>query len=193
VGKLQTGRFERLSARTYGIKGPGALVDLDETVLGVVLLERQGGMESHLIQQWETFGIKEGLDSSVGNFSYMLLSNPVGSNRIVVFDQWQRNDPSRLAIFRTQGVAPGFSAGAVGVCLDSRIPFARQPAARLFVRHTNITSFGTQILETNTVEPARFPIVLGPDGSIVFRSGVVNEGLDLGFRWAERPASPFEI
>ena len=55
MGKLQTGRFERLGARTYSIKGPGAMVDLDETVLGVLLLERQGGMESHMIQAWDTF------------------------------------------------------------------------------------------------------------------------------------------
>ena len=46
MGKLQTSRFERLGARTYSIKGPGALVDLDEPVLGVIQLERQGGMES---------------------------------------------------------------------------------------------------------------------------------------------------
>jgi len=193
MGKLQTGRFERLSARTYSIKGPGALVDLDETVLGVILLERQGGMESHLIQQWDTFGILDGRGAVAGQFSWILINNPPGSDTLVVIDSWQRNDASRMRIFRTLGVPPGFNPALVGVGLDSRIAFARQPAARLFSQNNAISGFGQQILETNSADQTQYPIVLAPDGSVVFRSGVVNEALEVGVRWAERPAQPFEL
>jgi hypothetical protein len=193
MGKLQTGRFERLSARTYSIKGPGALVDLDETVLGVILLERQGGMESHLIQQWETFGVLDGRGAVAGQYSWILISNPVDSGTLVVIDSWTRNDPLRMRVFRTLGVPPGFVPGLVGVGLDSRIPFSRQPTARVFSQNNAIAGFGQQIMETESPTQIHYPVVLGPDGAIVFRSGLQNEPLEVGIRWAERPAQPFEL
>jgi len=193
MGKLQTGRFERLSARTYSIKGPGALVDLDETVLGVILLERQGGMESHLIQQWETFGILDGWGGVAAQYTWFLISNPPGSETLVVVDSFQRNDARKMRIFRTQGVPPGFVPALVGVGLDSRIPFSRQPTARIFGLNSAIASYGQQILETDSAERTNFPIVLGPDGSLAFRSGLVSETLEVAMRWGERPAQPFEL
>ena len=193
MAKLQTGRFERLSARTYGIKGPGALVDLDETVLGVVLLERQGGFESHLIQDWQTFSTRNSRGAVAGQFSYILISNPVDSNRIVVVDSWQRNNAIVHEVFITRGVPPGFVAGTVGQPIDTRIPASTEPTARCFVLNSAIGGFGSIITMPATAEIIRFPVMLGPDGSLVFRAGNVNTALTLSTRWAERDAAPFEV
>jgi len=192
VGKLQIGRFERLSARTYSIKGPGALVDLDETVLGVLQLERQAGMESHFIQGWETFGLYQGLGASVGNYNWMCLANPVGSNRLAVFDFFQRIDAQRLDVFITRGIPPGFAVAAVGDPLDTRIPNARQPACTFQTFQTNIVSFGTQIGSSADAGRQNMQLVLGEDGTICFRTGGSNEVLGLAISWAEREAQPFE-
>jgi len=192
VGKLQTGRFERLAARTYSIKGPGALVDLDETVLGVLQLERQGGMESHFIQGWETFGAWHHLGASVGNYSWYLLANPVGSGAIAVFDWYQRADAGLMHVFITRGIPAGFSLTAVAEGLDTRIPVARQPACDFYRFNSNITSFGAQVGVSADSGKQRFTTVLGEDGSIAFRSDGTNEALSLSLRWAERPTAPFE-
>ena len=193
MGKLQTGRFERLSARTYSIKGPGALVDLDETVLGVIQLERQAGMEAHWIQGWETFGSFRGLGSGGASvYNWMLLANPPGSGRICVFDWYQRSDASRMEVFVTRGIPPGFVVTAIGDPLDTRIPTARQPACTFHDFQTNIGSFGTQVGVSANSDKQHFPVVLAEDGSIAFRTGAVNEGLELSVRWAEREAQPFE-
>jgi len=193
VGILQTGRFERLSARTYGIKGPGALVDLDETVLGVVLLERQGGMESHLMQQWETFALLDGVGAVGAQYSWILINNPTTSKALVVVDSFQRSNANAMRVFRTQGVPPGFNPGSVGVGVDSRIAFSRQPSARVFLFQSNIASFGQVVMESSSADQIHYPVVLAPDGSLVFRTGVVNQSLNLGIRWAERRAEPFEL
>jgi len=192
VGKLQTGRFERLSARTYSIKGPGALVDLDETVLGVLQLERQAGMEAHFIQGWETFGLVRGRGASVGNYIWYLLHNPIGSGRIAVFDLYQRNNASLVIVAMTRGIPPGFAVANIGEPLDSRIPTSRQPALTFHDFLTNIASFGSQVAISATTDQQHFPIVLGEDGSCAFRTSGVNEAFDLSLRWAERDAEPFE-
>jgi hypothetical protein len=194
VGKLQTGRFERLAARTYSIKGPGALVDLDETVLGVLQLERQAGMESHLMQEWETFGQFATQPSAAGVFCYLAISNPVDSGSLMVIDGWQRSVALLMDIFISRGVPPGFGATAgVGQGLDTRIPAAKQPVGRMFDRNTNIASFGTLIGEQSDASRIDFPIVLAPDGTLIFRAGVLNEPLSVSIRWAERVAAPFEL
>ena len=192
MGKLQTGRFERLSARTYSIKGPGALVDLDETVLGVLQLERQAGMESHWIQGWETFGIKRGVGAVAANFQWFLLHNPAGSERIAVMDWYQGYDPDFLVVFMTRGVPPGFALHGVGEPLDTRIPTSRQPALTFNAFTTNIGSFGTEVGVSRTAEQVRFPVVLGEDGSIAWRTGAANQELEMAVRWAERDSEPFE-
>jgi len=192
VGKLQIGRFERLSARTYSIKGPGALVDLDETVLGVLQLERQAGMESHLIQGWETFGLVRGRGASVGNYIWFLLHNPAGSGRIAVFDSYQRDRATSMVVAMTRGIPPGFALATTGEPLDSRISPARQPALTFHDFLTNISVFGSQVAFSSTADRQHFPIVLGEDGSVAFRTSAVNEALDMSLRWSERPAEPFE-
>jgi len=195
VGKLQTGRFERLAARTYSIKGPGALVDLDETVLGVLQLERQAGMEAHLMQEWETFGVRDELASAGSDLCWFLLSNPVGSGRLIVLDGWQRGTNAALStkIFISRGVPPGFVSGPLAAGLDTRMATSRESAGRIFHRHVNITSFGTLIGEQLTAEFQRFQVVLAPDGSILWTPGVVAQAMSISVRWAERDAAPFEL
>jgi len=198
VGKLQTGRFERLGARTYSIKGPGALVDLDETVLGVLLLERQAGMEAHLMQEWETFGFYAATGGAAGNYTYQLLSNPIGSGRIIVLDYWQRGGTAALAAspmnFRiTRGVVPGFSALGAAAPLDTRISTSRQPAGQMFWDQSTSTTIGTVIGVQSSTEQTRFQVVLAPDGSFVWGTEGHNEALAISIRWAERQAAPFEL
>jgi len=194
MGKLQTGRFERLGARTYSIKGPGALVDLDETVLGVLQLERQAGMEAHLMQEWETFGHREVKNPAGGVFSYILLANPVDSGRLVVVDGWQRSNALNMQIMLTRGIPPGFGiAGLSPVGLDTRISTSREPAAQIHALRTAIVSFGKVMGEQTDSEWTRFAVVLAPDGTLVWRAGLQNEGLTMSIRWAERDAAPFEL
>jgi len=194
VGKLQTGRFERLAARTYSIKGPGALVDLDETVLGVVLLERQAGMESHLMQQWDTFGKASTIGASAVNYSWMALNNPIGSQRLLVVDSWQRReDASGTGVYMTRGVPPGFALLPVSTGLDSRITVGSQSAGNLLILHSAIASFGIHVEEvtTNGFQPTSY--VLAPDGTLLWRSYLWNEAMVISVRWAERLAAPFEL
>ena len=192
MGKLQTGRFERLAARTYSIKGPGALVDLDETVLGVLLLERQGGMESHYIQEWETFSVYNVLGPVAGNYNWFLLNNPPGSGALVVVDFFQRSGTRLVHIWMTRGVPPGFALGGTPAAVDTRIPQARQPSADFYAFNTNIAGFGTQIGVAESMNAQTQPVVLGEDGSIAFRAGAVNDHMDIAVRWAERNSAPFE-
>ena len=192
MGKLQTGRFERLAARTYSIKGPGALVDLDETVLGVLQLERQAGMESHYMQGWETFGLTSELAANAGDYSWMLISNPIGSDTIAVIDWYQRSNATATLVAMTRGIPPGFILASVAEGLDTRIPAARQPACNFYRLHTATSSFGVHVSTTADSGQQHYRTVLGEDGSMAFRSSAQNETLGLSIRWAERAAAPFE-
>jgi len=193
MGKLQTGRFERLGARTYSIKGPGALIDLDETVLGVLQLERQAGMEAHLMQEWETFAHKQSKGGDPAVYSYIILANPVGSGRLVVVDGWQRSNATNMLMFMTRGIPPGFTIHGQSVGIDTRISTSREPSAQVHAARTNILSFGVHLGEQTDASWINYPIVLAPDGSIVWRAGLVNEELVVSIRWAERDAAPFEL
>lgn len=194
MGKLQTGRFERLSARTYSIKGPGALVDLDETVLGVIQLERQAGMESHLMQSWETFAVSSSTGPTAGKYSWLALANPAGSERIVVVDGWQRDIATAVTVFLSRGIIPGFTiSGASEGPLDTRMSVSHCSAADFLWYHTATSSIGVSISQSSSTEFQNRNIVLGPDGLLLFRSSSVNELLHMSIRWAEREAAPFEI
>lgn len=196
MGKLQTDRFERLAARVYSIKGPGALVDLDETVLGVLQLERQAGIEAHLIQGWRTFGVRTHVAAVAGQYSWVLLNNPVGSTRLIVVDGWQKggtNPTDSMRIFMTRGVPPGFVPDQVAEGLDTRMSTATQPSARLFVDTTATGGFGTVVLEATYPDWRDYQVVLSPDGSMAFRTDLVNQNLGISIRFAERDAAPFEL
>jgi len=193
VGKLQTGRFERLSARTYSIKGPGALVDLDETVLGVILLERQGGMESHIIQEWGTYGTLVAAGPAAAQFTWVGIANPIGSNQIIVLDRFVRDNATLYRFSRTAGIPPGFTAVGPGVGLDTRIPTARAAAAQIIRLTTNIANFGSHIASFSTTDVIEWPVVISEDGTFLWRSSAVNETVELSIYWAEREAAPFEL
>jgi len=193
VGKLQTGRFERLGARTYSIKGPGALVDLDETVLGVILLERQGGMESHLIQDWRTYGMNVSGGPTAAQYTWLGLHNPIGSNHIVVLDKFTRASSSYFRFFRTGGIPPGFAALTPGEGLDTRIGSGTLPVSSTLRLETNIGSFGTMIAAFATPDVIEWPVVLSEDGTFLWRTGLVNEAFEMSMFWAEREAAPFEL
>lgn len=168
------------------------MVDLDETVLGVIQLERQGGMESHLIQYWDTFQVFDYFNATAAKYRWCMLSNPVGSNRIAVIDWWQNGFDSDLHLFITRGIPPGFSPSSVGKGVDTRIPFSKQPAC-IFHSHLDATSsYGTLIGMVETDLQQDFKVVLGEDGSVLWRTGLVNEDMRLTIRWAERDAAPFE-
>ena len=93
----------------------------------------------------------------------------------------------------SRGLAPGFAVLPVGVGLDTRIPFARQPAGSLLWNHDLSGTFGNQIEEVRSTEFQDRPFVLAPDGTLYWRSGVVNEAMTISVRWAERDAAPFEL
>jgi len=193
VGKLQTGRFERLGARTYSIKGPGALVDLDETVLGVLQLERQAGMESHLMQAWETFAVEGGTGPSTDKYSWVALSNPAGSGRIIVVDGWQRDNATAMHVFLSRGIVAGFSAADGEAPLDTRMSVSHASAANFLSYNTYSSSIGVSIATSASPEFQNRNIVLGPDGTLYFRGSAVTEVLTMSIRWAEREAAPFEV
>ena len=194
MGKLQTGRFERLGARTYSIKGPGALVDLDETVLGVLQLERQAGMESHLMQAWETFQVCQYTGPTAGKYAWVGLANPAGSGRIVVIDGWQRDSAIMLRTFITRGIAPGLNIlAAAETPIDTRMSSGHRSAAKFIYDDTTAATFGVPIAQSATTEFQHQNIVLGPDGTLLFRANVVNEQLFMTIRYAEREAAPFEL
>jgi len=174
------------------MKGPGALVDLDETVLGVLQLERQAGMEAHLMQQWSTFAGRVTLGNVGGQYSWAGLANPVGSGRIVVLDRFTRNDATQFGIYMSRGIAPGFSTPGSGEPLDTRISTATQSAAGVIEDHTATSSFGTQVAQTTASSFLEWPVVLGEDGTILFRSSAVNEAIQISMYWAERELAPFE-
>ena len=192
MGKLQTGRFERLAARTYSIKGPGALVDLDESVLGVLQLERQGGMESHYMQGWETFGLFYELGAAAANYSWFLFSNPIGSGAIAVFDWYQRSAATPMQIYMTRGIPPGFNLTTIAEGLDTRIPAARQPHCNFYQTYSATASFGVHVTTSADSGQQRYTTVLGEDGSMAFRSGAQNEAVGISLRLAERASAPFE-
>jgi len=168
------------------------MVDLDETVLGVLLLERQGGMESHMIQAWDTFQAHAYGTALAGNYRWHMLNNPVGSGRIAVIDWYRRDTSANMKVFMTLGITPGMGVVHTGYPVDTRIPNSRQAACDLYQLAVGSASIGTQIGEVSSAEEQDFRIVLGEDGSVLWRSGAQNEAVGLTVRWAERDAAPFE-
>jgi len=169
------------------------MVDLDETVLGVIQLERQGGMESHMIQYWDTFQLFEWFTATAaGKYRWAMLSNPVGSNRIAVLDWWQSGFDRRIDLFITRGIPPGFSPAAGGKPVDTRIPSSKAPACSFYTFLDAGSTYGTQIGLVDTDLQQDFKVVLGEDGSLLWRTGLVNEDMRITVRWAERDAAPFE-
>jgi len=196
VGKIQTGRFERLGARTYSIKGPGALVDLDETVLGVVQLERQAGMEAHLMQDWRTFGCNHTLAAAATQHSWIHFGNPAGSDHLIVIDGFSGagiGTGTSILVFQSRGVPPAFALGNVPSELDTRMPSGGQSVANISGRNTSTAAYGNLVLEANTTDYIDYPMVLAPDGSILFRTAALNTSNTISIRYAERVAAPFEL
>ena len=73
------------------------------------------------------------------------------------------------------------------------MPSGGQSVANISGRNTSTAAYGNLVLEANTTDYIDYPMVLAPDGSILFRTAALNTSNTISIRYAERVAAPFEL
>lgn len=194
MSRLNVGRFERLASLAFNIKGPGALTELEDSIFGTLELDANGPLEYGLPQQIARYGLDLFQAAVAGEFTYLSLNNPVGSNVLAVVELIAPSSAQAL-IHMTRGQPPGiFTVGPIaGDPLDTRLQNTVPSRVSMWTGTDPAAAFGTRIFSLIGTDPLTLPIVLAPDGTLTVRANAVNTGMSCSLIWRERPAEPGEL
>jgi hypothetical protein len=192
--------YEHFGARHLGVKGPGALTQLEEGVMGVLPLDMSSDPAYWFIQGIRTFGqdkyvaaggaathTKVGLsieDTSAEILIKILMINIIYPNANVNLNRCVRT------VFSSD-------PGEYGVGTDTRIPEA-QPSEGIIISSNDNTQPGSTIGSLdNVLNPSmdtnQVPLIISPGESIYLFSETANTAMKVGFIWAEIPAYRAEL
>lgn len=130
----------------------------------------------------------------VANYSYVYITNPVGSGTLVVIERILSSEADNTHYF---GSGLGIAPTAFGAQIDSRsgiFPTAIASTAG-FDSGTAVARPGsllTFIWMLRGVAMDMFPVVLIPGAFLAIAGNVVNRGVNISFYWRERTLEPSE-
>lgn len=182
-------RFAAYLRRLTGAKGVASLTQLLD-VMPVVSLAGDRPEDAYLRDERLLFSyIKQA--ASVGNFSQLLIENPVGSGVLAVVEQLHLHDNNAFLT-----IIPGLSIGSGGSQVqprDTRVGNSVGLHTRLNLRPAaaavpNAGASSTRLVHNiGNIVP---PFVLRDGSTLVLESGAANLDLAASCYWREMPVPP---
>ena len=194
--------YEHFGARHLGIKGPGALTQMEEGVFGTVLLDMDSDPMYWFLQGIRSFAGVVGVGAAgAGTYSKVGLSVETDTQKIIVriLGAWVK-DPSTgsRAIEIKRCLRTDFSSdpGIRGHGTDTRIPEA-QESQSLLLKAADALNPGTTLgiirEGLNQFIPTEMPLIVTPEHVIFFRNTTANSDFEMTLVWVELPAYSGEL
>jgi len=205
MAQINRPMYEEFGARHLAVKGPGALTQLEEGVMGTLPLDLSADFAYWHIQGFRTFSKNVTQAGVAGQFA------SVGLSLEDATDQWLSRvisiDVSEMAtigggadvdIFRCARTAYSSDPGIEGTSTDTRVAEA-QPSQSILVNGNHAANPGTQLGSYHTAgEPDwfsqnRIPLLVSP-GEVIYISGNIAGGVMVcTWTWVEIPAYKAEL
>lgn len=195
--------YEHFGARHLGVKGPGALTNLEEGVMGVLPLDLMSDPAYWYIQGIRCFGMEiDKAAGGAGNYSNAGLSIEDTDAEILtkVIAFWV-NEPysdQQISIWRCARTAFSSDPGVNGYSTDTRVDEAQQAQTVGIGNNNGSATPGTRLFtfrQTTMFDqfPDDVPLVISPGQSIYFHNETANARLDVMVVFAEIPAYKAEL
>jgi hypothetical protein len=193
--------YEHFGARHLGVKGPGALTQLEEGVMGVLPLDLSSDPMYWNIQGIRTFSITHSeAAGGAGTYAKMGLSleNAAEETLVRILGMWIENPSatSTIGIWRCARTSFSSDPGVYGYGTDTRIPEGQHSKAVL-INSADAAAPG-QILGDlevglNQFLPTQMPLIVSPEQCIYFLDNTANERFAATISWVEIPAYRAEL
>jgi hypothetical protein len=197
--------YEQFGARHLGVKGPGALTQLEEGVMGTLPLDLSSDFAYWYIQGFRTFA------GSVFQAGVGSQYSSVGLSLEDVTDQWlariisidcsissQSGAQWEGSIYRCARSAYSSDAGIEGHSTDTRVAEG-QPSQSIIVNGNHASPPGTLLTEFDTandpdiLKSNRIPLLVSPGQVIYVQHNTVDTNFQVGICWVEIPAYKAEL
>jgi len=193
--------YEHFGARHLGVKGPGALTQLEEGVMGVLPLDVSADPLYWNIQGIKMFmgRVNQGAGGA-GTFAKIGLSiENAGTETLArILGVWisQPASSSEIGIYRCARTAFSSDPGIYGYGTDTRIP-EDQHSQSIIINSSDNTypgrSLGQVVAGVDTISSTMMPLVVSPTQAIYFINWNDDETMNITFTWVEIPAYKAEL
>lgn len=191
--EIQVGRFSGLLHKLLGMREGSPAPYLAPDIIATLPLEVE--RPEWLFLGGQAMGMRREISAAdPANFSFLSLENPIGSGALLVVESVMSNIAA--ASYRLQA-SPPLGGGSAGAQLDLRsglfpdvVTTVGQSAAAVAVALPG-TRVGTVTLLQAV--PYFWPFVLPPGTALVVGGIVVNQAVEILFRWRERAIEPSEL
>jgi len=193
--------YEHFGARHLGVKGPGALTQLEEGVMGTLPLDLSSDPMYWYIQGIRTWsGLVNESAGGAGTYSKVgvALENTDDEILVRILGAWI-NYPvttSQIGIIRTARSAFSSDPGVYAYGSDTRISEGQHSQA-VMINSADALYPGTVLgifkVGVNQFMPAEMPLIISPGQAIYFVNWTANEQLEMTICWVEIPAYRAEL
>ena len=193
--------YEQFGARHLGVKGPGALTNLEEGVMGVLPLDLASDPMYWFLQGIKAFSGIVGIGAGgAGNYGKVGLSIETANQDIIVriIGAWVKDPTSAIAVQIRRCARTDFSSdpGTYGTGIDTRIPEAQDSQA-IFIKAADSAYPGTAIggwrVGLNQFLPTEMPLIISPTQAIFFQDLTADQDFEMTLVWVEMPAYRGEL
>jgi hypothetical protein len=197
--------YEHFGARHLGVKGPGALTQLEEGVMGTLPLDLHADFAYWFIQGFRVYSASVFQAAVVGQSACIGISlendDDEWLSRIINIDvsnvsgsgaQWAGR------VLRCARSAFTSDPGIEGFSTDTRVPEA-QPSQSIIVNGNHAVPPGVELTQFDTqndpdiLSEKRIPLLVSPGQVIYVAHGTANVYMRVSFVWVEIPAYRAEL
>jgi len=192
--------YEHFGARHLGVKGPGALTQLEEGVMGTLPLDLSADPMYWFIQGIRVFGGNVHQDGVAGEYTKVGLSiESTSANklvRILSWDHWT-NAGNDFKIHRCARTSFSSDPGVSGHGMDTRIPEGQESAA-IMLNGNGASNPGVTLLQFSDDVPSigrspYMPMILSPGEVIYMSNQTAAAHLTASITWVEVDAYKAEL
>jgi len=208
MARLNYPAAEHLSSQVLGVKGVGALTEIEENLVGVFPVDREcTAVEFWAPQRIPRYSVYAGIAAQAGQYSYMLLWNaagfPLTTDNLVISRRFDITVSCTVQLCTLCDPTSWMGVGSFrqGRPQDARFPQSSQAywmwgwdAAADLSAAAGFAGLGGVYYVQNWYhtyaagrEPFVWEIVLPPRAALIFRSGAINQSCDSSATWVERP------
>ena len=192
--------YEHFGARHLGVKGPGALTNLEEGVMGVLPLDLSSDPMYWYIQGIRVFSGDVHEAAAGGSYGKVGLSVETSTQQIIarILGVWVKTPSasSDIGIYRVARGAFTSDPGIKGHSPDTRITEGQTSQATI-INSTDNTYPGTGLgqikVGLNQFLPTEMPLIVSPEQCIYFINWTANEDFQVTMTWVEMPAYKGEL
>jgi hypothetical protein len=195
---IQRGMYETFAARHLAVKGPGALTNLEEGVMGTLPLDLSSSPPYWFLQGFRTFSGNPTATAAAGRIAKIALHPPASSQVICyILHLSARMDSDTIGVYRAERTDITADATTHGKGTDTRISEDASSQAELITSDETPAIPGELLFSFNTGDQTAvgnpIPLIVSPGQVIYVANHTTGDQLEASICWVELPAYKAEL